>query len=47
VRSVHRSERILYENVVAVGKLLREPRVVLRLARVEARVLEHVKTLVG
>ena len=47
VRPVHRPERVLDEDVVAVGELLREPRVVLRLARVEARVLEHVKTLVG
>jgi hypothetical protein len=42
MRAVDGPERILDEQLVAVRELAREGGVVLRLARVEARVLEHV-----
>ena len=41
VRAVRRAERVVDVEVAAVGELARELRVVLRLARVEAGVLEH------
>ena len=46
VRAVRRAERVVDVEVAAVGELAREALVVLRLARVEARVLEHVDALV-
>jgi hypothetical protein len=46
VSTMHGSECVLDEEVVVVGELLREPGLVLRLTRVEACVLEHVKTVV-
>ena len=44
---MHRPEGVLDEEIVVIGELSGEPRIVLRLARVEARVLEHAKTVVG
>ena len=41
VGAVHRAERVEHEPVREVGEVAREVRVVLRLARVPARVLEH------
>ena len=47
VRAVDRAERVLDEQLVVVREPPREVRIVRRLARVEARVLEHVESLVG
>ena len=47
VRTVRRAERVVDVEVAALGELAREALVVRRLARVEARVLEHVDALVG
>ena len=47
VRAMRRAERVVDVEVAAVGELAREALVVGRLARVEARVLEHVDALVG
>ena len=46
VRAMRRAERVVDVEVAAVGELAREALVVRRLARVEARVLEHVDALV-
>ena len=46
VRAMGRAERVVDVEVVAVGELARVPLVVLRLARVEARVLEHAQPVV-
>ena len=46
VRAVRRAERVVDVEVAAVRELAREGRVVRRLARVEARVLEHLDALV-
>ncbi len=46
VRAMRRAERVVHVEIAAVGELLRERRVVLRLAGVEARVLEHTQPLV-
>ena len=46
VRAVGRAEGVVHVEVAACGELAREALVVLRLARVEARVLEHVDPLV-
>jgi hypothetical protein len=46
MRAMHRAERVVDIEVAAVGELAREALVVRRLARVEARVLEHVDALV-
>ena len=46
VRAVRRAERVVDVEVAVRGELARELGVVLRLARVEARVLEHVDALV-
>jgi hypothetical protein len=47
VRAVSRPERVVDVDVAAVGELARVLRVVLRLARVEACVLEYLDALVG
>ena len=47
VRTVRRAERVVDVDVAAVSELTRELGVVLRLARVEARVLEHPEAVVG
>jgi len=47
VGSVNRPERVLDEQVATVGELVCERRIVLRLAGVEARVLEDLDPLVG
>ena len=47
VRAVGRAEGVVHVEVVAIGELAREALVVLRLAGVEARVLEHLQPLVG
>ena len=46
VRAVRGAEGVVHEHVVAVGQPARGLRVVLRLARIEARVLEHSNALV-
>ena len=46
VRAVRGAERVVDVEVVSVRELAREARVVLRLARVEAGVLEHASALV-
>ena len=46
VRAMRRAERVVDIEVAAVGELAGEALVVRRLARVEARVLEHVDALV-
>ena len=46
VRAVRRAERVVDVEVAAVGELAREPGSFARLARVEARVLEHLDALV-
>ena len=46
VRAVRRAERVVDEQVEAVGEPARGFRVVLRLAGIEARVLEHADALV-
>src|SRR5258708_20565104 len=47
MRAMRGAERIVDEEVAAGGELARERLVVLGLARVEARVLEHAQALVG
>ncbi len=47
VRAVRRAEGVVHVQVAAVGELTGVPLVVLRLARVEAGVLEHAEPLVG
>ena len=47
VRAVRRAESVVDEEVGAVGELAPNSRVVRRLARVEARVLEHADPLVA
>ena len=47
VRAVRRAERVVHVEVAARRRARARTRVVLRLARVEARVLEHVDALVG
>ena len=47
VRTVRRAEGVVHVEVAALGELAREALVVLRLARVEACVLEHLDALVG
>ncbi len=44
---MRRAEGVVHVQVAVVGELAREALVVLRLARVEARVLEHAQPLVG
>ena len=46
VRSVRRAERVVHEQVPPLGEATRSLRVVLRLARIEARVLEHLEAVV-
>src|SRR5216683_2806918 len=46
MRAMRRAERIVHVEIAALRELLRERRVVLRLARVEARILEHLQPLV-
>jgi hypothetical protein len=43
---VRGAERVVHVQITAVGELAGELRVVLRLARIKARVLEHVDPLV-
>ena len=47
VGAMRRAERVVHVEVVAVRELARIPLVVLRLARVEAGVLEHAQPVVG
>ena len=47
VRTVNRAERVLNEQVAVVRELARERGIVLRLARIEAGVLEHLDPIVG
>ena len=44
---MRRAEGVVHVQVAVVGELAREALVVLRLPRVEARVLEHAQALVG
>jgi hypothetical protein len=46
MRAMARPERVLHEDVPALGEASRAVGVVLRLARIEARVLEHLDALV-
>src|SRR5262245_23071289 len=47
MRAMRRAERIVDEEVAPLGEAPRGPGVVLRLSRVEARVLEYLDALVG
>jgi hypothetical protein len=47
VRAVRGPERVEDEQVAPVGEPAGESGIVLRLARIEARVLEHLDALVG
>ena len=47
MRAMRRAERVVDVEIAAVGELARERLVVLRLARIEARVLEHAHAFVG